>query len=527
MWEGYVQYAGTEILNVQRVETYAKNAGLPWFKPVYKNTSLAPMLGQTYTTPAQDLDTPWTDPHSPESYDFYGAYPVSVTGVEDSTRGSTITQNVGDGGFVTTLRHGTKSPVFNVILVGETDAACDYGFKWLKLALLTGQCDDSGLPPLCYLASEPSVDLDSADLIWVPDTLTDVELDGGSPSDAGGDDLTDGSPYEGDDDTDGPDEDGGDPDDVGGDDLDGGDPDDVGGGDDDGGGPDEDVTDLDGGLPSELSQSLAAVAVDPADCLVPLLRSLHQVQFNSGPTVTAKYQMSTGGVAWNVSFSGVSQEPWEYGEEVEVIQGFLDPSVDDPWVGGLPDGAVIDLDGAIYTETSCAPAALAPLEDPLCPITIAPPLPPSVSLGCFEPPVNWRRRQITIPSTYIPLWGEVVPKFEIHAAAVDVRYLRLRFYADVDGDGDISDDPCAFCGDIVVSYIPAGFTLTFDASQRQVYVTDASQRRRRADAVVSSADGTPFEWPVLTCGMGYIVTLDLPQTQTPPTFDLSFFSRAA
>lgn len=524
-WDGYFQYGGNEVINCARTEVYAKH--LPWFKPAYKNTSLAPMLGDEYISTVVDADNPWTDPERPESYDFYGAYPISVTGIEDSTRTSTVNQNVGDGGFATNLRHGTKAPVFNVLLVGENDAACDYGLAWLKQALLTGQCNEDGLPPLCYLSSEPQVDLDSADLIWVPDADIDIELDGGGPSDLGGDDLEDGSPYDGDG-GDGFDDDGGDPDDPGGDDLDGGGPTDSGGDDDDdGGGPDESPVDMDGGVPSEESQSLVTVHIDPVDCLTPLMRSLHQVQFNSGPTVTAKYPMSTGGEAWNVNFSGVAQSPWEFGQEVPVIQGFLDPLVMDPWVGGLPDGAVIDLDGAIFSEKNCAPAPLAPLEDPLCPITIAPPLPPSIGLGCFKLPANWRRRQITIPSSYIPLWGDVVPKFEVHARQHDVRYLRLRFYADPQGDGDVSDDPCAFCGDIVISYIPAGFTLVFDASEREVYVIDGTQRRRRADAVVSAADGTPFDWPVLTCGVPYIVTLDLPQTQKPPVFDLSFFARAA
>jgi hypothetical protein len=489
-WLGWVSYGGTEIINVARTETYCAWARLPWFKAVYKNDSLAPMLGETYISPTVDNSAPWLDPNAPESYDFYGVYPLSVTGIEDSSRTSAVTQNVGDGAFATTLRHGSKSPVFNVVLVGESDAAVDYGFKWLKQALNTAACDDGGLPALCYLASEPHVDLEGSDLTWVTveDTGGGDDLDGGTPSDAGGDD------------------------------VDGGGPTDLSGG------------DLDGGTPSEAALSgrqLVAVDIDPTDCLVPLLRSLHQVQFNSGPTVTAKHTLPSGGEAWTVTFSGIAQEPWEYGEEVEVISGFLDPTVIDPWVGGLPDGASIDLDGAILNEDACTPEVLAPLEDPLCPTTVAPPPPPSITLGCFQLPANWRRRQITIPSTYIPVWGEVVPKFSVHANDADVRYLRIRFYTDTDGDGDVTGDPCAFCGDIVISYIPAGHTLVFDASQRQVYVTDSAHRRRRADAVVSSADGTPFEWPILTCGVNYVLTLDLPQTQAPPVFDLSFFSRAA
>jgi hypothetical protein len=170
---------------------------------------------------------------------------------------------------------------------------------------------------------------------------------------------------------------------------------------------------------------------------------------------------------------------------------------------------------------------LTALTDPLCPAVIPPPLPPSVAMGCYTAPVNWRRRQITIPRQFIRLWGEVVPKFSIHARDADVRNLRLRFYSDVDGDGTIVDDPCAYCGDIVVSYVPQGSTLVFDASERRVYVVDSSQLRRSAEQVVFATDGSPFEWPVLTCGFGYIVALDTEQTQVPPVFDLSLYSRVA
>ena len=278
------------------------------------------------------------------------------------------------------------------------------------------------------------------------------------------------------------------------------------------------------------------VSIDPTDCLEALTRSLRKVVFNSGPTVTSKRTLSTGGEAWTVQFTAVAGKPWEYGPEVEVIEGFLDPAVTIPWAGGVqPEGGVIDLDGHIYVDTHCATPVFTPLQDPNCPAIVPPPLPPSIGLGCYTPPANWRRRQITIPKSYIPLWGEVVPKFSVHARHADLRNLRLRFYADVNGDGDISDDPCAFCGDIVVSYVPHGSTLVFDAALEQVYAVDSSQRQRRADLVVFSTDGTPFDWPVLTCGMGYIVTLDLPQTSSgggvgsgpAPVFDLSLFNRVA
>lgn len=489
-WEGYVQYAGNEIINVARVEAYARQASLGWFKPIYENDSLGPMLGESYVSPLHD-DAPWVDPDRPESYRFCGAYPLDVGGLEDSSRASTVTESIRDGGNPGRLRHGTKAVTFNVILVGEDDQAVSYGFDWLKQALLPGPCggggSDCGGDDLCYLSAEPEVDLDGVEITIVSaGSVPPVDLDGGGPGD-------------------------------GGDDIDGGDPD------------DDIVDDFDGGTPFDSDSAVVVTtSVDPADCMTPLLRSLRNVLVNSGPSISAKRNLFGGGAVWTVTFTAVAGEPWEYGAEVGVIEGFLDPDVTVPWVGGvIPEGGYADLDGALFDETVCEEPVLAALQDPLCPAVVPPPLPPSVTMGCYTAPVNWRRRQITVPRQYTTLWGEMVPKFAIHARDDDVRDLRLRFYADVNGDGDISDDPCAFCGDIVVSYVPVGSSLIFDASERQVYAVDATQRRRRAEQVVFATDGSPFEWPVLTCGFGYIVTLDLPQTQPPPVFDLSLISRVA
>lgn len=497
-WDGWLSYGGNEIINVSRTETYARHAELKWFHPVYLNDSLPAALGDgTYVSPLQDT-APWTDPDNTASYGFYGVFPLEITGLEDSSRTSTVTESIRDGGNPGRLRHGTKTVVFNTVLIGDDDAAVNYGFMWLKQALLAGPCapgeaDCSGAD-LCYLAYEPSIDIDGVTIETLPSGHTGPVdlLDGGVPSSTGA------VP-----------EDGGGPSDDG-----------VITADEDGGTP------YGGGSPSP--GQVIVVPTTPMDCLPSMLRSLRKVVFNSGPTITSKRNTSEGGAVWTVTFTAVAGEPWEYGEEVPVIEGFLDANIQVPWAGGvIPAGGMIDLDGALFIDRNCVTPVYAPLEDPLCLATLPPPLPPSIPLGCYTPPANWRRRQITIPADYIPLWGEVVPKFSVHARTHDLRNLRVRFYSDVNGDGSIVDDPCAYCGDIVVSYVPKGSTLVFDGSQRQVYAVDASQRQRRADAVVFSTDGTPFDWPVLTCGFAYIVTLDLPQTQAAMVFDLSLFNRVA
>lgn len=452
-WQGYFEYDGNEFINVTRTETYAKNNGLMWFRPAFENDALPYMLGHglNYTTPMLD-DAPWVDPDQPWSLDFYGLYPLDITGIEDSTRTSTVVENVLNGGVPGRLRHGTKNVVFNCLLIARTEEAADFGMRWLRASLLGGACGPSiesacNGAELCYLSGPPDMHLPSD----IHNRTYETEWDDGS----------------------------------------------------------------------------ATWVRDPEECLDEYRRSLRKVVFNSGPTVTGKRETSDGAQVWTVTFTAVAGNPYEFGVEVPIMEGFLDPAITIPWAKGEePPGGMIDLNGYIHKESACATVDYQPIFDPLCPAIVPPPAPPSVPMGCYTPPANWRRRQFTIPKEYVPMWGDVVPKIDIHARNADLRNLRLRFYADPDKVGDITDDPCAYCGDIVVSYVPKNHTLTFDAAEQVVYVTSPGGARRRADSLVFKTDGGPFEWPALTCGFGYIVTLDLPQTQTPPVVDLSLFARA-
>ncbi len=439
-WEGYFTYAGQEFINAQRTEAYAQHAGAGWLKGCFATADLGPMLGESYRSPMLD-PAPWTDPDAPESYGFFGVYPLGVTGLEDSTRVGEVTESTGDGGTVGRIRNATRAVVFNVALVGNSDCALDYGVRWLRRLTLGAACGVQATEAcsggdMCYLSCEPVLDWDH----------------GGT-------------------------------------------------------------------------------ALDALGCLDPYERSLRRVVFNTGPTITSKQSTSDGGAVWTATMTAIAGNPWEFGAETPIVEGFGQAT--DPYVCDPP--GLVEMNGPIVDESACKPPSYFPVFDPSCPAFIPPPTPPTVPLGCYTPPANWKRRQFTIPEEFIPLWGEVVPKIEIHAPAptstkdtVSVRNLRLRFYADVDGDNDISDDPCSYCGDIVVSYIPPGETLVLDGSDQLVYVeAPGGQSRRRADSLVFSTDGTPFTWPVLSCGFGYVVTVDTPQTSDLPSIDLSLYARAA
>jgi hypothetical protein len=161
-WSGFFSYGGTEIINASRVEAYAKHFAVSWFRPVYREPGLSWLLGDsTYTTPLQD-DAPWTDPDNLDSYDFYGVYPLEVTGIEDSTVEATISESVIDGGYVGRARRKTRPVVFSAVLIGASECAVEYGFSWLRKALTGGPCFNQsygscGGVDLCYLACPPLI----------------------------------------------------------------------------------------------------------------------------------------------------------------------------------------------------------------------------------------------------------------------------------------------------------------------------------------------------------------------------------
>ncbi|MFL5861746.1 MAG: hypothetical protein ACJ780_13350 [Solirubrobacteraceae bacterium] len=434
-WPGYFFFAGTEVINATRTERYARTFNVGWFNAVYNQDDLAWLLGEDdYTSPLQD-DAPWTDPDNLDSYDFYGAYPLEITGLEDSTVDAEVVESVIDGGYVQKPRRKTRSVVFSAVLVGASECAVEYGLRWLRTVLNGGACfgavyGNCGGAELCYLACSPAI------------------------GDEG-----------------------------------------------------------EGAL----------------SCYSRVGRSLHGVTNITGPAVTKKLEMIDGGAAWTVTWTMVAADPTEFGVEKPLILGFLDPAVDVPYVGGeVPAGGSYDPDGYVQSDPACPAPIFTPVFDPSCDLLQPPPDLPSVVPMCFSFPVNYLRRSFVIPHDNIPLWTEVSPVVTLHTGVDEMRSVRLRFYADVFDTGTPNQDPCNYCGDVVFSYIPPGATLVLDCADRQVYIDQPGLGRRRADSLASASDGSPFDWPVFSCGFGYVVTVDTEQQlATPPIIDLSLVPRVA
>lgn len=612
-WDGLYYLDGQEFINVARTEAYAASADAHWIKPIHEVPHLADMLGDVpYVSPAID-PAPWYDPEVPESADFYGLYPLDVSGIDDSSRASSIVESTIDGGVPGRLRHASKTVVFSVALVGGSEKAVDYGAKWLRRTLLGDLCvgdrADHGLgTTLEFLSSRPNLDPNPTvgpqeTLSGLTRTLRRFSVNSGPSITAkrtiescGGEVWT--ATFSG-----------------------------------IAGNPfifaaEQPILQgwLSGAVGTEVvrnrlpdssfeDQSVEWLASGPATvAFVEDLMAPHGVLaaeltatgsgdvylYNSGglritvaPEEVGQYVTLMTNVAWSsenpakqvelqlIFFdSGMNQifsitdAPFTPGETygfhstvsndittntafIEVRHRILSAVAGDsirvdavmvpigaevpiggpypewtpytavvvnpePWVPGVTPGT-LDNYPTVFDEVECGDDVWEPIYDPLCPALIVPPTPPDIPLGCFTPPAQWDRRAVTIPGENMPTWDDMVPI--VHLTAIDVvRNARLRFYEDPDGVVDPIASPCSWSQDLVISYIPAGAVMVIDAAAEAVWV-ETGGTRRRADSLIFTTEGRPFDWPSMLCGHQHLITLDTEVGTTPPVVDLSLVAK--
>lgn len=159
MYEGYLHFAGTELANAARTQAYLDNI-IPrfGFESCWDSESLPCIIGEApYRTPALD-PAPWFSESRPASAKFFGFYPLSVVGVEDSSREVTVTELVQDGAVFSLPRKASKEFRVQGVLMAEDGEGIDVGMSWLRGALEGTDCEDGGDctgDTFCYMAYLP------------------------------------------------------------------------------------------------------------------------------------------------------------------------------------------------------------------------------------------------------------------------------------------------------------------------------------------------------------------------------------
>lgn len=146
VYEGFLKLGGVEIVNSERVRGYARTSDcyLPWLQGPECET-LQDALGDS----PYDFDNmplaPWHDSSmSDVSGRFLGAFGLSLSGLDSSTRSSQSTEGIMDGGTLGRTRKGMMSARMRATLLAKGRDALDYGVAWLNAAMDANRCGQHG-----------------------------------------------------------------------------------------------------------------------------------------------------------------------------------------------------------------------------------------------------------------------------------------------------------------------------------------------------------------------------------------------
>lgn len=546
MFQGWLSFGGTEILNEERFRAYQKElvpgVSMPTVCSDEKNLA-ATLADAPYRTPMMD-EAPWVDHDDPDTYGFVGAFPLTVSGLTDSTRTASVVENTVDGGAVVGRRRATKEVRVTALLMGDTEAALSAGKRWLAAAL-DGGCDPCEPSDLCFLVGtnpdgvtmgdyvgyliEPK-DIYGPAEVWSPGTGTFTPTSSGqsliSPpshvplpcdeifwhwritsatagtqivletvSETG---VTVSTPYT----------------------LSA-----TGG----------TFTVTDRGIAQKSSYSRLRVTSAPGEtvvigdvtmeyraeptedaCFRKYARQLRRVTCISGPVTIEEYQ-PTHGAMEKVEFAFTAETPYIFGLQQEVLT-----MIGGKYLSRTSSGAplITNTKTADYRLTNtlpmCEPGGNKPkpYTDPHCPPI---PLPPrtNVSTTACDPADPYKiGYALPIPDALIPTWSDVVPIFSLTAGGYGARDVRVRFLPRPLPTQSAEDlDPCSACGSFVIDYIPPHAKFTVDAAEERAYITHSNIQTTANHLLSGVTSGSLFEWPVLTCGTGYFVILDLPENR--------------
>lgn len=246
-------------------------------------------------------------------------------------------------------------------------------------------------------------------------------------------------------------------------------------------------------------------------CAEGVFRTLKDVAMIQEPKVTRRFASGCAcctGELREIQFVLMAGRPYAYRAPITVAEAVVwpPPENDTACVEWSTDPNCLDEAG------ECAAALPTPCPlDPRCPPPVLPSL-PAPSNPCICEPFTRRELCITVPAGTGPIWSDIVPVLEVYAGSNILRNIRVRFYPNPGNVPPDQLDPCGWCGEINISYLPAEARLTLDATTKRAVVQCPGRADTSASGIVSGPDGQPFSWPVLECGIPYTVCVSADST---------------
>lgn len=218
-----------------------------------------------------------------------------------------------------------------------------------------------------------------------------------------------------------------------------------------------------------------------------------------------------------VDVAGTGWSQWRSSEYLDADAAMLTLSELFPYFdGSTADNNTYRYDwlGAAHTSgssrTTLPPGPDTSLQDPDCPPPPMAPRPPSIEETCIDEAGIWRRFWLTIPASEITQWLDLVPTFRVLTGTYPARQVRVRYY---ENPGNLQPDRIdseSWQTEQIVSYIPPYTVLALDGLSETVTAAVDGRDPVIADHLLYGTAGQPPEWPILSCGIGYMVSFDVP-----------------
>ncbi|MBT2226242.1 hypothetical protein [Nonomuraea sp. NEAU-A123] len=244
------------------------------------------------------------------------------------------------------------------------------------------------------------------------------------------------------------------------------------------------------------------------ECAARVFRTLREVAMTTEPQITNRIGDSAGGCGgssmYEVTFTLTAGRP-------HALRGPVMVADDVHW--DLDDADVTCIEWSTDPECVSEIAACEALEaadcliDPHCPPPVIPAIPVPAN-PCYCEPLERRRLCIDIPADAAPLWADQVTDLELYTGESPLRGVRIRLYPNPAGLPVDELDPCGFCSEINISYLPASSLLRLDGTRRRATVQCPGRAETPAGGVVFGPAGRPFSWPVLECAVPYVMCVE-------------------
>lgn len=166
--------------------------------------------------------------------------------------------------------------------------------------------------------------------------------------------------------------------------------------------------------------------------------------------------------------------------------------------------------GSVSMRTQVEAGEVDPLADPDCPPIPLPPMPPSIDDPCIDDVGIWRRYWSIVPASEVSTWLGVLPTIVLNTAGLAERQVRIRIYENPDGVTPASFDTSTWVSEQIISYMPPNTELILDAVTERVFASVGDKEPIAADRLLFGSGGLPPTWPLLSCGIGYLISYDVP-----------------